>query len=158
MGTIAANMSYDQLMRMQASSRVYQERADNALQPWDQRAPAPTLGQDIASYRRDLAVKLKKQLPEGHELRKVQYRRLDDATLSAFEPQLYNAVQKEAYNPSTVPRGEYRRVTEVDANGLKIVKYIGQESFVKEFTRPGRRVLSFRTDQGFVDASGRALR
>jgi hypothetical protein len=24
--------------------------------------------------------------------------------------------------------------------------------------RPGRRVVSFRTDQGFVDATGRALR
>jgi hypothetical protein len=159
MGSISTSkMSYDQLMQMQASGRVYQERADNVLQSWDMRAPAPTLGQDIASYRRDLAVKLKKQLPEGHELRKVQYRRLDDATLSAFEPQLYNAVQAEAYNPNTVPKGEYRRVTEIDSNGLKIVKYIGQESFVKELTRPGRRVVSFRTDQGFVDASGRALR
>jgi hypothetical protein len=103
-------MSRDQLLQMQASGRVFQERADNALQPWDLRAPHPVLGEDIATYRRDLAVKLKRQLPEGHELRKVQYRRLDDATLSAFEPQLYRAVAAEAHNPNTVPRGEFRRV------------------------------------------------
>jgi hypothetical protein len=35
------------------------------------------------------------------------------------------------------------------------VKWIGQESFVKEFTRPGRRVTSFMHR---YDASGRPLR
>jgi hypothetical protein len=145
-------------MQMQASGRVYQERADNALSPWDIPAPAPVLGEDISKYRRDLAVKLKRLLPETHQLRKVQYRRLDDAILSAFEPDLYRAVRAEARNPNTVPRGEYRRVVKIDSNGMKMVEWIGQESFIKEFTRPGRRVTSFRTDQGFVDASGRPLR
>ncbi len=151
-------MTRNQLMQMQASGRVYQERADNALQPWDIRAPHPVLGEDIAKYRRDLAVKLKKQLPEGHKLRQVQYRRLDDTTLDVFEPQLYHAVRAEAHNPSTVPPGEFRRVVKIDSNGMKMVEWIGQVSFIKEFTRPGRRVTSFRTDQGFVDASGRPLR
>jgi len=116
------------------------------------------LGEDLARYRRDLAVKLKRELPEDHELRRVQYRRLDDATLSAFEPQLYAAVHKAAYDPSSVPPGEFRRVFEVDQGGTKIVRWIGQESFVRQMGREGRRVVSFRTDQGFVDASGRALR
>jgi hypothetical protein len=155
---IAANMSYDQLMRMQASGRVYQERYDDALQPWDQRAPPPVLGQDLDAYRRDTLVKIKRLLPDGHELRKVQIRKMPDDALNVFEPQILKAARAEAYNPNTVPRGEFRRVTEVDSNGLKIVKYIGQESFVRALTRPGRRVTSFRTDQGFIDASGRPLR
>jgi len=151
-------MNRDQLLQMQRSGRVYQERADNALMPWDQRAPSPVLGEDIAKYRRDLCVKLKKLLPEGHEFRKVQYRALNDSALDALEPQLLRAVHAEAHNPDTVPPGEFRKVIEVDQGGTRITKCVGQESFVKAMGRPGRRVLSFRTDQGFVDASGRGLR
>jgi hypothetical protein len=156
--SIVDNMTREELMRVQASARVYQERADNALQPWDQRAPAPVLGEDPDKYRRDLAVKLKKQLPDAHELRQVQYRALNDTALSAFEPQLYRAVHDEARNPNTVPPGEFRRVVNIDTNGMKIVEFIGQESFVKAFTRPGRRVTSFRTDHGYLDSRGRPLR
>jgi hypothetical protein len=43
-------------------------------------------------------------------------------------------------------------------NGQRIINFYGQESFVKEFTRPGRRVVSFNTSNGPVDASGRFLR
>ena len=107
-------MNRDQLLQMQRSGRVYQERADNALMPWDQRAPSPVLGEDIAKYRRDLCVKLKKLLPEGHEFRKVQYRALNDSALDALEPQLLRAVHAEAHNPDTVPPGEFRKVIEVD--------------------------------------------
>jgi hypothetical protein len=141
--SLVDQMTRDQLMQMQNSARIYQERADNALQPWDIRAPHPVLGEDIAKYRRDLAVKLKKQLPEAHELRQVQYRALNDSALSALEPQLYRAVHAEAHNPSTVPPGQFRRVVEVDQGGTKITKFIGQQSFVKDFTREGRRVVSF---------------
>jgi hypothetical protein len=149
------HMTRDELLQVQASARVYQERADNALAPWDIRAPGPVLGEDINKYRRDLAVKLKRMLPEGHKLRQVQYRRLDDATITVFEPQLYQAVHAEAHNPNTVPPGQFRKVVEIDQGGTKIVKWIGQESFVKEFTRPGRRVTSFMHR---YDAAGRPLR
>jgi hypothetical protein len=141
--SIVEHMTREQLLQAQASARVFQERADDALSPWDIRAPAPVLGQDVREYRRDLAVKLKRMLPEEHELRKVQYRRLDDATISIFEPQLYRAVQAEAHNPANVPPGEYRRVVKIDQNGMKQVDFIGQRHFVHEFTRPGRRVVSF---------------
>jgi hypothetical protein len=71
-------MSYtrEQLLHMQASGRVYQERYDQAFQPWDQRAPAPVIGEEIAEYRRKLAIQAKRLLPEGHELRQVQFRAL----------------------------------------------------------------------------------
>jgi hypothetical protein len=156
--SVVDHMSREELLRMQSSARVYQERADNSLSPWDIRAPAPVLGEDVAKYRRDLDVKVKKQLPDEHKLKQVQYRGLSDSALDALEPQLYRAVHDEARNPNTVPPGEFRRVVNLDSNGLKIVEFIGQESFVKAFTRPGRRVTSFRTDQGFMDVSGRPLR
>jgi hypothetical protein len=31
---------------------------------------------------------------------------------------------------------------------MKVVKWIGPESFVKQMTRPGRRVVSFNTSNG----------
>jgi hypothetical protein len=159
MGTVnITGMTREQLLQMHAAGRVFQERADTALMPWDIRAPSPVIGQDINEYRRDLAVKLKKLLPENHELRKVQYRALNDAALDALEPQLHAAVRAEANNPNTVPPGEFRKVIDVDQAGGKSVRWIGQESFVKEMGRPGRHVTSFRTDQGFIDASGRPLR
>ena len=55
--------TYDQTMRLQASARVYQQRYDDALQPWDLRAPAPVLGEDINEYRAKLAILAKHQLP-----------------------------------------------------------------------------------------------
>ena len=43
--------AHDQLhhavvMQMQASGRIFQERADNSLQPWGLRAPHPVIGED----------------------------------------------------------------------------------------------------------------
>ena len=78
--------------------------------------------------------------------------------LSGFEDMLLPACRTEAFNPLTVPRGEIREVVKTDVNGLKVRNFIGQESFVKQMMRPGRRVVSFRTDHGYVDASGRGLR
>jgi hypothetical protein len=150
--------TYDQTMRMQASARVYQQRYDDALQPWDLRAPAPVLGEDINAYRAKLAILAKHQLPENHQLRKIQYRRLDTPIFDNFEPQLLTAVQRAAYDATTVPPGQYRKVTEIASDGMKIVKWIGQESFVKEFNRPGRRVVSFLTPHGRVNAAGMPVR
>jgi len=155
---MATAMTRDQLLQMQASARVYQERFDNALSPWDQRAPAPVLGEDIDVYRRNALLKMKRLLPDDHELRNIQIRKMPTDVLNVFEPQILQACKAEAYNASSVPPGEMRRVVEVDSNGMKIVKWIGQESFVKDMGRPGRRVTSFRTSQGFVDGSGRPLR
>jgi hypothetical protein len=155
---IMATMTRDQLLQMQASGRVYQERYDNALAPWDQRAPSPTLGEDLDSYRRNTLVKIKRLLPDDHELRKIQIRKMPGDVLNVFEPQILQACRTEAYNPKTVPVGEFRRVVEIDSNGMKLVRWIGQESFVRAMSRPGRRVTSFRTDHGYVDGSGRPLR
>jgi hypothetical protein len=147
-------MNREQLLQMQASGRLYQERYDNALAPWDQRAPAPVLGQSIDDYRRDTLVKIKKLLPRGHELRKVKIYELRNDALDVLEPQLLKACRSEAYSADSVPPGELRRVVEIDQGGTKMVRWIGQQSFVKEIGRAGRRVVSFMHK---YDASGRAL-
>ena len=153
------SMTENQTLRMHASARVIQERYDNALEPWDVRAPAPIMGEDFYEYHRRLAVHTKKYLPEDHACRKRQYRKMFYDVFEKLEPELLTTVRAAAHDPNTVPFGQMRRVVEVDGNtGMKIVKWIGQECFTKDLTRPGRRVLSFRTDQGFFDASGRPLR
>jgi hypothetical protein len=137
MATITLNR--EQLMQMQSSARCYQERADDALQPWGLRAPHPVIGEDIDGYRRQLLIQAKRQLPDDHPLRRVQVRQLAADALAALEPQIYSACQQAAYDANTVPADQpLRRVEELDANGLKIVKWIGQRSFVHDFTRPGR--------------------
>jgi hypothetical protein len=91
---------------------------------------------------------MKRLLPDDHELRNIQVRRMPSDALEVFDPQLCDACRKEAYNPATVAPGEFRIVPEVAADGMKVIKFIGPESFVKAMTRPGRRVLSFNTPNG----------
>jgi hypothetical protein len=150
--------TYDQTMRLQAAARVYQQRYDDALQPWAVRAPAPVLGEDINEYRAKLAILAKHQLPPDHQLRKVQYRRLDSDVFDNFEPQLLRACRQEAYNPASVPPGEYRKVVEIAPDGMKIVKWIGQRSFIEDFKPPVRRVVSFLTPHGRVNGAGIPVR
>jgi hypothetical protein len=151
-------MTREQLLQQQASARVYQEKFDNALSPWGIRANAPTLDQDVDAYRRDHLVRIKKLLPDGHALRKVQVRALPRDALEVFEPQILAASSQSAFHPGSVPAGQIERREATDSSGQKMIKWIGERSFVHDFTIPGRRVTSFRTDQGYVDGSGRPLR
>jgi hypothetical protein len=151
--------SREHLIDVQAAKREYQARADDALQPWGERAPPSIAGESINGYRRRLAGTLQQRLPEGDQLRRLDFDRLPQDAYDGFEPQLYPKVAAAADRPDSASAGELREVVRVDPkNGHKVHLFFGRESFVKEMGRPGRRVVSFRTDQGFVDASGRGLR
>jgi hypothetical protein len=141
------------------ASRRWQEHYQKEVEEIGLNIPSPTLGQSTNDYRRETMRLLKKTfIPPTHDLYKVNMRGLPADVLSEFEEMLLPACRTEAFNPLTVPRGEIREVVKTDANGLKVRHFIGQESFVKQMMRPGRRVISFRTDHGYVDASGRGLR
>jgi hypothetical protein len=70
----------------------------------------------------------------------VQVRQLAADALTVMESQIYDACRKSAYQASSVPPGQLRKVEERDANGLKIVKFIGQRCFTDDFTIPGKKV------------------
>jgi hypothetical protein len=142
------------------AARKFQEFYDSTLRRVGMRAPEPILGQTCNDYRRETLRNLKRTfLPPAHDLYQVQYRQLKADALQIFEPQLLSAVVTEANNPAHVPPGELRKIEEYDEYGkVKTIKFIGQESFVRQMMRPGRRVVSFRTSNGYVDASGRGLR
>jgi hypothetical protein len=128
-------------MRFQATARALQERCDDSLQPWGVRAPAITAGQALDDYRRRLLILAKRQLPEEHELRAVTVRRLAADALPIFEERIYGACHAEAYRPDSVPSGGMREVIDIDKNGLKIHKFVGQRSFVHDFARPCRKAV-----------------
>ena len=141
------------------AARRWQEHYQKEVEDIGLRVPSPVLGQTTNNYRREMMRLLKQTfIPQTHDLYKVQMRSLPDDVLQGFEQMLLPACRTEAFNPLTVPKGEIREVVRTDANGLKVRHFIGQESFVRQMGRPGRRVISFRTDQGYVDASGRGLR
>ena len=115
------------------------------------------LGQSVNDYRRETLRTLKRTfLPQNHELYQVQYRALKADALDALEPQLLKAVVAEANNPAHVPAGELKKIEELDEFGkLKMIRFVGQESFVKQMMRPGRRVVRFMAP---ADNHGRAIR
>jgi hypothetical protein len=136
------------MLRVQRSLRGIQARADDAFEPWGFRAPAPTLGVDPDEYRRNMLVKAKRLLPGTNKLRHVKIWDLPRSALSNFEDQIYPAARATAFDSSSVPDGELRKVVKPTANGHSIIEWIGNESFVKSIGRPGRRVVAFRTPYG----------
>src|SRR5215471_5373754 len=104
------SMTHDDLLRMQASARIYQARADSVFEAWGFRAPAPALGQDPEDYRRDLCVKAKKQLPYDHQFRKMKLWKMPRDVFETFEPQIYAACREAATRPDSAAPGEMREV------------------------------------------------
>ena len=131
------------------AARKFQAYYDDTLRKVGMRAPQPVLGQTCNDYRRETLRTLKRTfLPQVHELYKVNFRGLPADVLNPFETQLLSAVVVEANNPIHVPAGELRKIEELDEYGkLKTIRWIGQESFVKQMGRPGRRVTSFLFDR-----------
>jgi hypothetical protein len=139
------------------AARQFQEYYDQTLRKVGSRAPAPVLGQSVNDYRRETLRQLKRTfLPQNHDLYRVQYRGLQSDILNVFEPQLLQAVVVEANNPARVPVGELRKIERMDEYGkVKCIDWVGQESFVRMMTRPGRRVVRFLAP---ADSHGRAIR
>jgi hypothetical protein len=104
------------------------------------RIPAPVLGQVTYDYVREQMRTLKRTfLPQNHDLYRVNMRGLSNDAVQPMMETLIPACKVEAFNPLTVPRGEFREVVKTDANGLKTRNFVGQESFVVQMMRPGRR-------------------
>jgi hypothetical protein len=95
----------------------------------------------------------KKQLPDSHQLRKIQIKQLPAEAVPIFERQIYPACRDAAYMPDSVPPGTLRLVPEKDANGLTINRFIGQTWFgaLHGFARPGQkaRIRNPDTDRGW---------
>jgi hypothetical protein len=142
------------------AARKFQAFYDEALRNVGVRVPAPLLGQSCNDYRRETLRAVKRTyLPQDHELYGVQCRALPADALAILEPQILKAAVTECNNPAHVPSGEIRKVERLDETGrVRCIDWIGQEHFTKQMTQPGRRVVSFRTNQGAVNSNGHFLR
>jgi hypothetical protein len=142
-----------------SSYRVYYNRL---LEPIGFQSPTPKAGQRGGEYRRQaLQTFADSLLPQSHTFAQMPWtdkERMPYDVLKNFEPQLLQHCVTEYQNPANVPYGTLREITKTTTNGAKTITFVGQDCFVKFMGRPGRRVTSFRTDQGYVDASGRGLR
>jgi hypothetical protein len=122
------------------ASRKWQEHYQKEVENIGLNIPPPTLGQRTNDYRREMMRLMKRTfLPQTHELSQVNMRGLPDEALPGIEQVLIPAINVEAFNPMTVPRGEFREIVQTDANGLKTRCFIGQDHFTKFMGRPGRR-------------------
>jgi hypothetical protein len=128
--------------------REFQLYYDDALRRVGSKAPAPVLGQKVNDYRRETLRTMKMTLPERHPLRQVNCRSLPTDALNVFEPQFLQARVDEAKNPENLAPGEIRKVEVFGPDSQKWIDWIGRESFVRGMTRPGRRVIGFRTPHG----------
>jgi hypothetical protein len=138
--------SREHLMALDARGREFQERADDALAPWGIRAQPRRDGEPLGDYRRRLAGRLQKRLPEDDQWYGKNLAQLDDANFAVVEPQIYDAAKQAAYRPDSAPEGGMREIVEQDANGNKLHRFVGKTSFVCDPAyghRPGRRVAAF---------------
>jgi hypothetical protein len=151
-----------QEMEMADACRQFQAMYDTVLcQPLGVAPPTPKVGQDVMEYRTEACRAFKRTyLPPAHESYKVNYRGLvdDPKTLGILERKLLADCLVEAKNPAHVPKGQFREIVTTGPDGMKIHKFIGQESFVKAMGRQNRRVVSFNTDRGPMDSTGRYMR
>ena len=127
-----------------ARAREWQEHFQRELDPYGGgQMPSPVYGEFANKALRKMCVKVKRQfLPQQHPLYQVQYKGLPADALGPFVNKLIEACKTEAYNPATVPPGEFRQITKIDtANGHKSIEFVGQELFVKQMGIPGRRAV-----------------
>jgi hypothetical protein len=98
-------------------------------------------------------------LPQSDSFAKMDWAGMPFDALKNLEPLHLGHAVNEWKNPANVPKGEFRAIVKKDRYGEE-TRFIGQDSFVKHcrLHRPGRRVASFRTEQGPVSASGLFLR
>ena len=114
--------------------------------------------QPSEKYRRDLCYLAKKRLPGDHELRNFQVKHIPLDAFEVAEPQIYAACKQAAVRNDGVPPGELRMIKTKDPqNGLEMISFYGQESFVTDFKAPIRYVRGFRTDHGYWNTAGRYL-
>jgi flagellum-specific peptidoglycan hydrolase FlgJ len=127
----------------------HQLRYDSIFQKFGQRAPQPIADSAPPDYRRRLYAIAQTLLPSDHELAGVDPHELGPDAIIPFEAQLFEALSNEAENPSsdnlpeTIADSRAKREVIDPETGLKTIEYRAKNSFIREMSRPARRVLRF---------------
>jgi hypothetical protein len=124
-------------------------------------APIPVAGETVGGYRRRAVQTVADSLlPQHHQLAQVNFETLPFDVFKNFEPMVLNDAAVEAVNPLNVPKGQMKMVKVLNNQTGRVEKniWIGQDCFTRQMMRPGRRVVGFRTDQGYVNTTGQFRR
>jgi hypothetical protein len=149
-----AEQERDRLRRDAALCAKHQRKYDDLFQRFNKRAPEPRADDDPPDYRRQLFRIGQTMLPSGHELTGFDPRELNGSAIIPFEKQLFDALAKEAEEPSgdnlpqTVddPRAKRERT---DDMGAKFIEYRAR-SFITDMGRRGMRVAAVYGKNGDV--------
>jgi hypothetical protein len=149
---VEAEQERDRLRRNAERCRQLQERYDTAFAHFGKRSPQPKADATPRSYRCDLFKTAAALLPRSDDLTKLSRDELEDlpnGAFSNFERDLLERLAAEGDPENTPADGSLIARHRVDdATGMRMTEYFGRESFVKDFTRPGRRLFSFNTHKG----------
>lgn len=121
-----------------------QERAERVrLAFGDSAGASPALrGESLNQYRRRLLIEHQKHSIawKDKDVSKID----DDGVLSAIEDQVYSDAMKAARNPSDIPEGSLRMVTEEDETGRRHRKFFGDpEACWGPFKQPAKSVVGW---------------
>jgi len=139
------------------------EKVDDAFQVWGRAAPPMRADEDNPKYIRRIAriAQKKNYLAYNAKTKKVYFDRLAPDALPIFTAMLLDEIKQSVTRSDTVPEGTERQIfTRDDQTGMSTRSFVRPNGrcFTDEFTQPCRRVLSFSTPNGPMDASGRYLR
>lgn len=132
---------------------------DQIFSRYDERCPMPQAEQSPASYARQLMRSMQKKLSPSDdrvlssgatvaEIARAPVGEMNASLRALMEPQFFEAGLTQAEHPhvSTLPTdGSFAERVKVDENtGVKERRFFRRESFIKDFTVPGKRVVGFR--------------
>jgi hypothetical protein len=131
---------------------LFQARYDSVLEPLKRAAAAPKEEIGVNEYRRRSLGFIQQFLPPDSKWRGVSLDGCMSEALNAIEPQILNEARLAATNPRMLAHTPAAKPDTIDPS-LRAVTLNGittfhGESFVRNMGRPGRRVVSFTTDQG----------
>jgi hypothetical protein len=137
-----------------------QARWDATFSKLDRSCPPQRADESEMNYLRRLSRVGRKYIPRGEDIARVAFdHTLPDDVVPRYSELMRECVERNLMRTDNMEPGTMRAVMITDENtGSKQRCWIGPDSFVKEMGRPCRRVASFSTGHGAMDASGRYLR
>jgi hypothetical protein len=144
-----------QARRWADSCRKHQSRYDEVFHNgFGERAPARIADEAPGDYRRRMFDALRRKLPDKSDLHGIDPQELTSGQIGPFEEQLFAEAAKEGAVPSwdNLPPDNtlVAKHKRDDSTGLRTTTYYGRSSFIKDFSRPTQRVLSFNNSDGSV--------
>jgi hypothetical protein len=144
---LEAERRYRRQMSNQAANADLQGRADDALEPWGIRAPAPSAEDTRRSYRLRLGRLCQAQLPPGDELRRLDLSAAPSDVLDIFEPRIFQACKDAVHRVDTLAPGQEREIR-VEKDGRRFSSFVAEKSFVIDMQPEARRVTQFAKRDG----------